>query len=209
MQHISNETQAGLWVISWCIGFVSMLYQHIEKSMVGSLYTKTRYEHLIHFKPWHAVPKICFNSYCSFQILHLKWACLKNIPELFGKANQWIWYCPIFNLAVASVVGTMRFISIHFTSLCRNLMQFIYLIFTAPAPAHEISGRMSSQFPNQRSSHLGQWCSPSQDPPSLAQKARLVRSGNGRRVEQLQKVSDCDSKSQLLSRSCRLRRKKD
>ena len=102
----------------------------------------------------------------------------------------------------------MRFISIHFTSLCRNLMQFIYLIFTAPAPAHEISGRMSSQFPNQRSSHLGQWCSPSQDPPSLAQKARLVRSGNGRRVEQLQKVSDCDSKSQLLSRSCRLRRKK-
>ena len=102
----------------------------------------------------------------------------------------------------------MRFISIHFTSLCRNLMQFIYLIFTAPAPAHEISGRMSSQFRNQRSSHLGQWCSPSQDPPSLAQKARLVRSGNGRRVEQLQKVSDCDSKSQLLSRSCRLRRKR-
>lgn len=59
-----------------------------KKSMVGSLYTKTRYEHLIHFKPWHALPKICLNSYCSFQILHLKWACLKISPKSSGKRTS-------------------------------------------------------------------------------------------------------------------------
>ena len=91
------------WNTGWFMSDIMMYWlcfnvvsTYRKKSMVGSLYTKTRYKHLIHFKPWHAVPKICFNSYCSFQILHLKWACLKNIPEVFGKANQWIWYCPYF-----------------------------------------------------------------------------------------------------------------